>query len=408
MKSIHSIKDAVGKIRGIGVRVVMVTGDYSLTAASVGVSVGMLKDMKYETLSKFRENMLDFKPTKRSILLNGPEIDRLSKNEWKIICNDYSEIILSRATPNHKLICVKEFQENGHSVLMIGDGVNDVPALKRSDLSVAMGSGSKIAADLSSVVLLDNLFSSIYELIVTGRQAFVNIRKVFIFSMISSGFSQYTATLLSSTWGIPQLYSNLQMTLVSAVTDVFPSISLFFEKPEPNELNRVRENLINVRLLVFALGFLGPLTTILAYMNFFLFFKYKYGINPTDLGAMFSINDDVSNNIMAGQTVGFYSIVIMQTFGNLYSIRTRRLSIFQSFPIFKKYRNLPLFVVSVLICFVTTFLVAYPISGVTVNIPIAYCGIAWGSSAFILVLNEAFKIYVYSISSVKRFLNKGS
>lgn len=384
----------------------MVTGDYSLTAASVGISVGMLTDMKYETLAKFRENMLDFKPTKRSILLNGPEIDRLSKNEWKIICNEYSEIILSRATPNHKLICVKEFQANGHSVLMIGDGVNDVPALKRSDLSVAMGSGSKIAADLSSVVLLDNLFSSIYTLIVTGRQAFINIRKIFIFSMISSGFSQYTATLLTSTWGIPQLYSNLQMTLVSALTDVLPSIALFFEKPEPNELNRVRENLINVRLLVFGLGFLGPLTTILAYMNFFLFFKYKYGINPVDLGAKFFITDDVSNIIMAGQTVGFYSIVIMQTFGNLYSIRTRRLSIFESFPIFKKYRNLTLFFVSVLICIVATVFVAFPIPGVTVNIPIAYCGIAWGSSAFILVVNEILKVFIYRIPAIKRFLEK--
>lgn len=120
----------------MGVRVVMVTGDYSITAASIASQVGILSNMSYDTYAKLHRNKTNQKLLKKSIIIIGKEINQLTKDEWKIICNHYPEVILSRATPSHKLLCVKEYQENGNSVLMVGDGVNDLPAMRQADVSV--------------------------------------------------------------------------------------------------------------------------------------------------------------------------------------------------------------------------------------------------------------------------------
>lgn len=376
----------------MGVRVVMVTGDYAITAASIGNQVGILTNaMKYDSFAKFRELKTDRGLLKNAILLNGHEIERVTRGEWKTICETYTEIILSRATPSHKLLCVREFQSSGHSVLMVGDGVNDVPALRQADLGVAMASGSKIASDLSNIVILNNSFGAIYDLLLTGRQAFVNIRKIFLFSMITSIFSQYLSTILTCTIGIPQLYSNLQMTIVSAFTDVLPSLSLFFEKPEPSDLKRSRENLISARLLVQSLLVIGPLTTLLSFMNFFIYFKYYEDLSPSDMISKYFFEEESNASVLAGQTVGFYTIVVIQTFGNLYSIRTKRSSLFKSLPFYKKHCNWYLIFTSVFMCVIVTVLVSFSVRGLVQSIPALFYGLAWASSIFMLFLNEFIK-----------------
>lgn len=389
----------------MGVRVVMVTGDYSITAASVATQVGILTNMEYDTYSKFRENIVNHKPLKKAIILKGPEIDRLTEDEWKIVICDYIEIVLSRATPSHKLICVKEFQKNGFSVLMVGDGVNDVPALKQADISVAMNSGSKLAAEMSGVVLINSSFSSIYDLISFGRQTLINSKKTFLFYMVSSMFSQCLASLLACTLGMPQLYSNLQMTIVSAVTDVVPSISFLFEKFEPVELKTYRENVINRQLLVLGFGFFGPLTTLLAYINYFLYFKFYAEINISDLFFNYFGNEDMSPTVLVAQTIGFYSIVVMQTFGILYSIRTRRLLVVDSFPIVKPYRNRFLVVTSILTFILTIIVVSLPIPGVSVKMPLAFYFTPIAMSLFIFLLNELRKVLLNRFNFLEPYIS---
>lgn len=89
----------------------------------------------YESVHKMRTHQTGLN-RKSAILLNGTEIDSLNRNEWSVLCRDYTEIVLSRMTPKQKLRCVKEFQSAGLTVLFAGDGANDVPALRAANLSV--------------------------------------------------------------------------------------------------------------------------------------------------------------------------------------------------------------------------------------------------------------------------------
>lgn len=393
------------KIRDMGVRVVMLTGDYSITAASVATQVGILTDLNYDTYSKFHENIKNRKLLKKSIILKGQEIDRLTEDEWKLITCDYNEIVLSRATPSHKLICVKEFQKNGYSVLMVGDGVNDIPALNQADISVAMSSGSKLAADMSSVVLTNGSFSSIYDLISFGRQILINSKKTFLFYIISSVFSQCVVALLACTLGMPQLYSNLHMTIVSAVTDVLPSISFLFEKFEPKELKTYHENVINRQLLIMGFLFFGPLITLLTYSNYFLYFKFYAKINISDLLFSYFSAQDSTQSVLVAQSIGFYSMVVMQTFGILYSIRSRRLLMIESLPFIKPYRNRFLVFSSLLTFVFVIILVSVSIPGVTVNIPLVFYFNPIAYSIFIFFLNEVRKTLLNRFGSLQPFLS---
>jgi len=389
-----SIKETVSKMRKMGVRVVMVTGDHIGTATSIALQVGILSNMKHDTYSKLNQNQFKDNPIRQnSIVLNGPEIEKLTNEEWKTICCKYTEIILSRATPNHKLMAVKHFQSNGHSVLMVGDGVNDVQALKRADLSVAMSSGSKLATDRSDVILLNNNFGDVLKLILTGRQVFMSIKKVILLSMISSIFSQYLSTFLTTIIGIPELYSDLQMTLVTAFTDLLLSIMLFLDKTETFD-NSSREDLINTRLLIMGLLFLGPLTTSLASLNFFIYIKFYSDVNLNDLIFNFSQNFQSPSTIFIAQSVAFYSIVVMQSFGNMFTIRTRRLLFVESLPIFKPHRNFYLVAACIFVFTVVAVLVSFSISDVTNKIPLIFYFIPLAEAAFILILNEFRKIFL--------------
>lgn len=393
------------KIRDMGVRVVMLTGDYSITAASVAMQTGILTNLEYDTYAKFHQNILSQKFPRKAIILKGQEIERLSEEEWKLMIREYSEIVLSRASPNHKLIRVKEFQKSGFSVLMVGDGVNDVPALKQADISVAMNSGSKLAADVSGVVITNGSFNAIYDLISFGRQTLVNTKKAFLFYSVSSMFSQWVASLVACTFGMPQLYSNLQMTIVSAVTDVVPSISFMFEKFEPNELKIHRENVINRQLLIIGFLFLGPLITLLAYMNFFLYFRFYTATNVSELFFRYFSGDDSTETVQVAQSIGFYSIVVMQTFGILYSIRTRRLLMIDSLPMFRPYRNRFLVITSIVTFILVVVLMVVRVPGITVKIPLVFYFTPLIYSLLIFVLNECRKVLINRYNFLESYLS---
>jgi sodium/potassium-transporting ATPase subunit alpha len=386
----------------------MVTGDYSVTAASIANQVGILTELKYDTYAKLRENVANRKALKKSIILNGQEITKLTKEEWKIICCDYTEVILSRSTPKHKLVCARELQTNGFSVLMVGDGVNDVPALKQADLSVAMSTGSKLATDIANIVLLDNSFYSLVELLLIGRQTFYNIKKLILLSFISSIFSQNVATLVNGIFGLPQLYTSFQMTIVSAFTDLLPSISLFFEKAEFKVMvKRSHENLIDKRLLIMVFFFFGPLTTFFAFLSYFLYFKYYAGLNPSDLAYNFFSNENQSMQdiVLTGQTVAFYSIVVMQAFGNLYSIRTRRLLFIDSLPFAQAHRNLYLIAASLLSYVFATLCVSFSIQYFTSSIPGLFYGLPLAYSLLIILIDELRKYFLPKSTFIQKFLS---
>ncbi len=192
----EDISNVIRKCREAGIRVLMVTGDYALTAAAVATEIGIFTNSHFDTIENVHEKLKedkmaidsglkvsDFELTRlgsSSLLLTGSDLDQVTEAEWRLITK-YDEIVFARTTPEQKLLIVKEFQRDKYVVGVTGDGVNDAPALKSADIGIAMGSGSEVAMEASQLVLLDNNFSSMLIAIENGRLVFDNLRKVILY-----------------------------------------------------------------------------------------------------------------------------------------------------------------------------------------------------------------------------------
>jgi sodium/potassium-transporting ATPase subunit alpha len=190
----ENMYEVIQTFRSSGIRVFMVTGDYSLTAAAIAKEIGIITNNEIiDSLEKMRAlnesfNLnMDYKESihNNSLLLSGADIENLTENDWRILTK-YQEIVFARTTPEQKLRLVKEFQHDDYIVGVTGNGLNDAPALKKADIGIAMGDGNAIAMDASQMVLLDSHFSSILIGIENGRLVFDNLRKVVLY-LLSAG-----------------------------------------------------------------------------------------------------------------------------------------------------------------------------------------------------------------------------
>jgi P-type Ca2+ transporter type 2C len=191
------VKDALKACREAGIRVVMVTGDQAATALAVGRKIGLISHDDESALPA----------TTRGVLaLDGQ--------------------LFYRATPADKLELLKLHQENGAVVAMLGDGVNDAPALKQAHVGVAMGlRGTQVARQAADVVLMDDQFSTILSAIENGRTIFSNIRK-FAMYLLSCNLSELMIVALATVSALPLPITPLQILYLNLVTDVFPALAL--------------------------------------------------------------------------------------------------------------------------------------------------------------------------------------
>jgi Ca2+-transporting ATPase len=156
------VKDAIGICKQAGIKVVMVTGDHQLTATAVGKDLSLIGE-----------------DCQRRVL-TGAELEKLSDQQLADIVEDVA--IYARVSPEHKMRIVKAWKAKGHVVAMTGDGVNDAPALKMSDIGVSMGiSGTEVTKEASDMVLADDNFASIVKAVKEGREIYGNIKKYLTF-----------------------------------------------------------------------------------------------------------------------------------------------------------------------------------------------------------------------------------
>jgi Ca2+-transporting ATPase len=143
----------------------------------------------------------------------------------------------SRVTPEEKLRIVAGQQHKGEIVAMLGDGVNDAPALKKADIGVAMGRGSDIAKAAAGLVLLDDRFETVAAAVEEGRVIFDNLRK-FVFYLFSCNLGEIFVFLGAGLAGWPAPLLPLQVLWLNVVTDTFPALALAFEPAERNVMRR--------------------------------------------------------------------------------------------------------------------------------------------------------------------------
>ena len=203
---------SIDECRSAGIKVLMITGDHPLTAFSIA------KDLK------LTDNYDD--------VTIGTEVDEYFKKGKKAFDKFVkSKCVFSRVTPLQKLEIVESLKRQGEFVAVTGDGVNDAPALKASNIGIAMGSGTDIARETANMIVIDDNFKSIVAGVKEGRIAYANIRKI-IYFLISCGLAEVLFFCLSIIFDLPMPLVAIQLLWLNVVTDGIQDFALSFEKAE--------------------------------------------------------------------------------------------------------------------------------------------------------------------------------
>ena len=205
---------AINDCKTAGIKVVMITGDHPSTAHFIGTQLGISTE---EEVPVIGNDMKEFE-----------DLSEEEKQHW------ISTSVFARVNPKHKLDLVKVFQEKGYVVGMTGDGVNDAPAIKKSDIGIAMGlRGTQVAQEVSDMVLKDDSFSSIVVAIKQGRIIFENIKK-FVTFLLSCNLSELVVIAVAALMNFHFQMLPLQILFINLITDLLPALALGVTKGGAN------------------------------------------------------------------------------------------------------------------------------------------------------------------------------
>ncbi|KAK2858536.1 hypothetical protein FQN49_004639 [Arthroderma sp. PD_2] len=408
------IPDVIKRLRGAGIRILMVTGDFKLTAQAIAINCGIIKS-SHALVHSIDNLRRDFETGQHSqgndgsnhppLVISGPELITLNNNQWHQLCT-YQEIVFARTTPDQKLRIVKEFQSRDNIVAMTGDGVNDAPALKAADVGVALGSGSDIAIEAADMVLLES-FSAIVEAVKYGRVTFDNLKKTICYLLPAGSFSELWPVLANTFLGIPQALSSFLMVIICLFTDAAGAITLSYEQPEMDVLlrpprNQKTDRLVNGRFILHAYCFIGVYECMLSFVMAFWYMSRR-GIPFSAMLLKFGKLDPqydpdyVTEISSKASSIYFVNLVILQFF-NLLATRTRRLSIFQQPPIFNKQTQNPLLfgamLFSLLIIFIFCYIPGIQNTVATTTIPVEHFFLPMAFGLGLLMLDETRKYFV--------------
>jgi Ca2+-transporting ATPase len=219
----EEVKPALLRALGAGIRTVMITGDYPNTAKAIAESIGLLRPGHQ--------------------VRTGAEVDAMSDEELQNQVEDID--VYARVSPEHKMRIVHALKARDEVVAMTGDGVNDAPAIKASDIGVAMGiTGTDVAKETADMVLTDDNYASIVSAVEQGRVIYANIRK-FVYYLISCNMAEILIIFIPtvfSRWLFPQALAMglsspllpIQLLWLNLVTDGAPALALGTEKGDPD------------------------------------------------------------------------------------------------------------------------------------------------------------------------------
>lgn len=269
------VKSAIEECRQAGIKTVMITGDHATTARAIARNIDLMPE--------------------DGLVLEGSDLNDMSPTDLEHIINDV--YVFARVTPEHKLKIVQAFQNQGHIVAMTGDGVNDAPAIKASNIGISMGrSGTDVTKEASSLILMDDNFATIKSAIKEGRNIYDNIRK-FIRYLLASNVGEILVMLFAIMLAYPLPLVPVQILWVNLVTDGLPAMALGLDQPEDDVMKRKPRN---PREGIFARG-LG-----------FKIISRGFLIGIAALIAFILAYDQSPENLTYGRTMAFTTLVLAQ------------------------------------------------------------------------------------------------
>ncbi len=280
---------AIQRCEQAGIKPVMITGDHPVTAEAVARELGLLNAGR---------------------VMTGAELDATSEQQLEREVENVS--VYARVSPAHKLRVVTALQKNGHIVAMTGDGVNDAPALKKSDIGIAMGiTGTDVSREAAAMTLTDDNFASIVAAVEEGRRIFNNIKKYLMY-LLSSNIGEIGLMLGAALLGLPLPLTAVQILYVNLATDGLPALALAADPPEDDLMSRPPRNPrtgIFTRPVV-VLMVLGGLWSAMVNLGFFLWL----------------LN---SGRSLAEAMAMIFVLLVMIEFFKAYNFRSDRVSVLQ-------------------------------------------------------------------------------
>ena len=300
------VTEAVKNCQTAGIRIIMITGDYGLTAESIARRIGIIQSSNPR-------------------IITGVELDSLDGAALREALKE--EVIFARVAPENKLRLVTALKEIGEIVAVTGDGVNDAPALKKADIGVAMGvAGTDVAREAADMILTDDNFASIVNAIEEGSAVYANIRK-FIKYVLNSNLAEAMPFMVMVLSGgrIPLALTVMEVLAIDLGTDMLPAIGLGAEPPEPGGMERPprsqKEPLLNTRLLALALLWFGTMESI-ASMSAYFFMNWQHGWPSVPLA-------QPGTEVYGMATAITLAGVVATQVGSAFACRTDRISIFK-------------------------------------------------------------------------------
>ena len=277
----EEVKVAIQKCKTAGIKTIMITGDYEITAKAIAQELGITGSV-----------------------LTGEQLEKIDLD--RVI----EEVgVFARVDPKHKLKIVEALQKKGHVVAMTGDGVNDAPALKKSDIGIAMGiTGTDVAKETSQIVLLDDNFATIVNAVEEGRNIFSNIRE-FVEYLFSSNIAEVLLITLGLILGLPLPLLAIQILWINLLTDGLPALALGVDLPEEDLMlkkPRIKKSVISGKRWFYIIT-LGLLIT---------------------AGILFTFEDYLKISLDYARTMAFTTLVVAELV-NAFNLRSTYTSAFK-------------------------------------------------------------------------------
>ncbi|MCK4635413.1 MAG: HAD-IC family P-type ATPase [Candidatus Moranbacteria bacterium] len=242
-----------------GIKTMIITGDHAITAEAIMSELGYYLE--------------------KNQICEGKELDRISEEELDKKIKTVK--VFARVLPEHKIKIVKALQKNKEIVAMVGDGINDAPALKAADVGISVGSGTDIAKEVSDIVLLDSSFNTIVKAVEQGRMIYENIRRIII-CLLADDFSEIFVFFIAVFFGWPLPLLAVQILWINLIEDSFLDIALTVENDKKGLMNvpprDPQESILPKNYRNFALN-VFLISGVVATLTFWLTFQFTEDID---------------------------------------------------------------------------------------------------------------------------------
>jgi Ca2+-transporting ATPase len=293
----EDVKATINVYKEAGIKVVMMTGDHPGTAKKIAKEIGLLS-----------------KNADSNNIIHGKDLYFDNQQNGTIEKKLLDASVFARVTPEQKLKLITLYQKNNNVVGMFGDGINDIPALRKADIGIAMGiRGTQAAREAANIILKNDKFTAMEMAISQGRAIFDHIRQ-FVVYLLSCNLAEVVSVGLAALLALPAPLLPLQILFLNLVTDIFPALALGMGKGEVDIMKRpprkANEPIMTTKrwksTIIYGLCITAAVVGITAYAHLVL-----------------QLSDKVINNM------AFYTLVLAQLL-NVSNMVERKVSFFNN------------------------------------------------------------------------------